>query len=123
MNRRDDFEYENLPTINRNIFVAEPTEVFLEWAKNNPDTDLELTMEELLADATAYLIPEQEDNAQSWLRKNFKTIFEIELDGWCTDPSRWPADRSFKAFKKFFRLHYCSNVIDLGKGEIEREYI
>jgi len=37
--------------------------------------------------------------------------------------SRWPVDRSFEAIKKFFRLHYCSTVIDLAKGAIEREYI
>jgi hypothetical protein len=109
--------------INRNVFVAEPTEVFLEWAKYNPDTDLKLTLDELHADSSAYLIPEQEDDAQSWLRRNFKTIFEIELDGWCTDPSLWPEDRSFKAFKKYFRIHFCSSVIDLAKGAIEREYI
>jgi hypothetical protein len=123
MNSKQDIYYENLPMINRNVFVAEPTEVFLEWAKNNPDTDLDLTMDELLADSTAYLIPEQEDDAQSWLRRNFKTIFEIELDGWCTDPSRWPDNRSFKTFKKYFRVHFCSSVIDLAKGAIEREYI
>lgn len=123
MKPQDDIYYENLPTINRNVLVAEPTEVFLEWAKRNPDTDLELTMDELLADSTAYLIPEQEGNAQSWLRRNFKTIFEIELDGWCTDPSRWPVDRSYKAFKKYFRVHFCSSVIDLAEGAIEREYI
>jgi len=57
-----------------------------------------------------------------WARKN-PTIFEIELDGWCTDPSLWPKDRSMKAFKKFFRVYYCSSVIDLGDGSIDREYI
>jgi len=123
MKPQNDIYYENLPIINRNILVAEPTEVFLEWAKRNPDTDLELTMDELLTDSTAYLIPEQEGDAQSWLRRNFKTIFEIELDGWCTDPSRWPADRSFKAFKKYFNVRFCSTVIDLAKGEIAREYL
>jgi len=123
MKPQNDIYYETLPTINRNILVVEPTEVFLEWAKKNPDTDLKLTMDELLADSTAYLIPEQEGNAQSWLRRNFKTIFEIELDGWCTAPSLWPADRSYKAFKKYFRVHFCSSVIDLAKGAIEREYI
>lgn len=123
MNSRADICYENLPTINRNVLVAEPTEVFLEWAKRFPDVDLELTMDELLADSTAYLIPEQEAEPDAWLRWNFKTIFEIELDGWCTDSSLWPTDRSFKAFKKFFRVHFCSNVIDLAKGAIVREYI
>ena len=115
--------YENLPTINRNIIVVEPTEVFLEWARKNPDEDAGLTMKELTADLTAYLIPEQDADAKAWLRRNFKIIFEIELDGWCTDSSLWPTDRSFKAFKKYFRVYFCSNVIDLAKGAILREYI
>ena len=123
MKSQQDIYYENLPTINRNVLMVEPTEVFLEWAKKNPDTDLELTMDELLADCTAYLIPEQEADPEAWLRRNFKTIFEIELDGWCTDPSLWPKVRSFKAFKKFFCVRFCSTVIDLAKGAIAREYI
>ena len=113
----------NFPAINRNILIIEPTEVFLEWAKKYPDEDANLALNELVEDAAAYLIPEQEAGPEAWLRRNFKTIFEIELDGWTTDRSCWPADRSFKAFKKFFRLHYCSTVVDLAKGEIEKEYI
>jgi len=123
MKPQNDIYYENLPTINRNVLVAEPTEVFLEWARKYPDEDAGLTLKELVADTTAYLIPEQEADAEAWLRRNFRTIFDIELDGWCTDPARWPADRSFKAFKKYFRVHFCSSVIDLAKGGIEREYI
>ena len=57
-----------------------------------------------------------------WTRK-YPTIFEIELDGWCADPSLWPKDRSMKTFKKFFRVLYSSTVIDLGYGPIDREYI
>ncbi len=51
------------------------------------------------------------------------TIFEIELDGWCTDPAVWPKDRSLKTFRKFFHVYYCSSVVDLGDGPIDREYI
>ena len=123
MKPQNDIYYENLPTINRNVLVAEPTEVFLEWARKYPDEDAGLTLKELVADTTAYLIPEQEADAEAWLRRNFRTIFDIELDGWCTDPARWPADRSYKAFKKYFRVRFCSSVIDLAKGAIEKEYI
>jgi hypothetical protein len=115
--------YENLPTINRNVLVVVPTTVFLEWARKYPDEDADLTLKELTTDVTAYLIPEQDADAKAWLRRNFKTIFEIELDGWCTDPSLWPEDRSFKAFNKFFFIHFCSTVIDLAEGEIDRKYI
>ena len=118
-----DMAYENLPMINRNVLVVVPTETFLEWARENPDDDMTLNMEDLTADTTAYLIPEQKADAESWLKRNFKTIFEIELDGWCTDPSLWPKDRSMKTFRKYFRVFFCSSVIDLGNGSIDREYI
>jgi hypothetical protein len=120
---KQDMFYENLPTINRNVLVVVPTEGFLAWAKKNPDDDGTLTLAELVADSTAYLIPEQDADAEGWLKRNFKTIFEIELDDWCTDPSLWPKDRSMKTFKKLFRVYYCSSVIDLGDGQIDREYI
>jgi len=81
-----------------------------------------LTLDELLKDSTTYLIPEQEDEPDSWLKHNFKTIFKVELDGWCRDKSLWPKDQSLEAFKKFFTEHFCSVVMDLGNGSIKREY-
>jgi len=123
MNRMISKQYHSFPAINRNVLVIEPTEVFLEWAKKNPDKDVNLTLKELIEDAAAYLIPEQEAGPEAWLKRNFKTIFEIELDGWCADPSLWPEDRSLKTFKKFFKIYFSSYVIDLAEGEILREYI
>ena len=95
----------------------------MKWAKKTPYDDPALTLEKLIEDSAAYLIPEQDMDAEAWLKHNFKTIFEIELDGWCGDPSLWPKDRSMKTFKKFFRVLYSSTVIDLGDGPIDREYI
>ena len=120
---KQDMSYENLPLINRNVLVVVPTEDFLEWARKYPDEDAALTLEELVADSTAYLIPEQAADAESWLKQNFKSIFEIELDGWCTDPSLWPKERSLKTFKNFFRIYYCSSVVDLADAPIDRECI
>jgi hypothetical protein len=113
----------NLPTINRFVLVVEPTKVFLEWARKFPDEDPTLTLDELLEDSSAYLIPQIDHDPDSWLALNFKTIFEIELNDWCTDPSLWPKDLSFKAFKEFFTTRFCSIVIDMGEDPIKREYI
>lgn len=106
--------------INRNVLVVVPTESFLEWARKYPDEDANLSLEELTRDTMAYLIPEQEANADNWLERNYMTIFEIELDGWCTDPSLWPKDRSYLAFKNFFRCFYSSIVLDMGTESLER---
>jgi hypothetical protein len=115
--------FDEVSTINRHVLVAEPTEAFLEWAKKYPDEDPSLTLEELIEDSAAYLIPEQWSGAEAWIKKNYRRIFEEELYGWCTDRSVWPLDRSFKAFKKYFRILFCSSVIDLSKADIKRVYI
>jgi hypothetical protein len=36
MSSRHDVTFENLPTINRNLIVIEPTAVFLDWARGFP---------------------------------------------------------------------------------------
>jgi hypothetical protein len=121
MSPSNEVTYENLPTINRNAIFIEPTAAFWEWAQDFPDEDLELTLDELRKDNTTYLIPEQEAEPDAWIKRNFTIIFDHELYGWCTNPSLWPKDRSFKAFKKFFIVHFSSVVIDLGKGSIYKD--
>jgi len=111
----------NLPTINRFILVVEPTNVFLEWAKKFPDEDPKLTLNELLEDTSAYLIPHTDPD--SWLAQNYRKIFELELNDWSVDHSCWPKDRSFKRFKEFFNVRFCSIVIDMGEGPIKRIFI
>jgi len=111
----------NLPTINRFVLVVEPTNVFLEWARKFPDEDPKLTLDELLEDTSAYLMPHGDPD--SWLPQNYTKIFEIELNDWSVDPSCWPKDRSFKAFKEFFNVRFCSIVIDMGDGPIKRIFI
>jgi hypothetical protein len=122
MSSQKEISFINFPTINRFVLVVEPTDVFLEWARKFPDEDPKLTLEELLEDTSAYLIPQIDLDLDSWLASNFKTIFEIELNDWCADPSLWPKDLSFKAFKKLFKIRFCSIVIDMGEGLIKREY-
>lgn len=123
MSSRQEVTFEMLPTINRNLVLIEPTTVFLDWARKFPGVDQALTLEELLEDNTAYLIPEQEEGPDAWLKRNYKIIFDVELDGWCTDQSLWPKVRSFKAFKKFFTVRFSSLIIELGKGPIDRQFL
>jgi len=107
--------------VNRAAVVLEPAQAYLEWARECPEALPDLTLEELGEEGTVYLIPETDADPESWLRRNFVPMFEHELDAWYTDQTFWPKDRSFKAFKKFFNVRFCSMVLDLGKGPIERE--
>jgi hypothetical protein len=107
-----------LPVVNRSAVVLEPAQAYLEWARECPEALPDLTLEELGKEGTVYLIPETDADPESWLRRNFIDMFEHELDAWYTDQAFWPKDRSFKAFKKFFRMRFCSMVLDLGRGPI-----
>jgi len=120
---QQEIQLDNLPTINRFVLVVEPTNVFLEWARKFPDECPTLTLDELLRDTSAYLIPEIDSNPDPWLAQNFGKIFEIELNDWSLDHSCWPKDRSFKAFKEFFNVRFCSIVIDMAEGPITRIFI
>jgi hypothetical protein len=95
----------------------------LDGARKFPDEDPKLTLDELLEDVSAYLIPQIGEDPDSWLAQNHRTIFKIELSDWTVDPTCWPKDLSFKAFKEFFNVRFCSIVIDMAEGPIKREYI
>jgi len=108
----------DVPTVNRCALVLEPASGYLEWTRICPDPDPNLTLAELCQEGTVYLIPEVDAGPDAWLRRNYKAIFENELNGWCTDDSLWPEDRSFKVFQEFFNIKFCSIVLDMGKGAI-----
>ena len=107
-----------LSTINRCAIVLEPTEVYFEWTKRSPEGE---TQHELDWENTIYLIPDMESGFESWLKRNYTAMFEHELDSWCTDESFWPENRSFKSFKKFFKVSFHSMVFDMCKNSLMRD--
>jgi hypothetical protein len=111
----------DLPTVNRFAVVLEPAAGYLEWARGCPDTPPELMLQEAVSEGTVYLIPETDAEPEAWLRRHYAPLFAHELFAWCTDEACWPRDRSFKTFNKFFRVRFCSLVLDLGRGPIERD--
>ena len=56
-----------------------------------------------------------------FLKKNFKTIFESELDSWMTDPGVWPKKRTFKLFKEWFDIQVSDMIFDLAKDDVTTE--
>jgi hypothetical protein len=111
----------DLPTVDRFAVVLEPTVAYLEWAKGSPDCLPDLTMEDLGEEETVYLIPETDAEPEAWLKQNYAPLFNHELFAWCTDEACWFRDLSYKAFKKFFQVRFCSLVLDLGRGPLERD--
>jgi hypothetical protein len=111
------------PTINRFAVVLKPTEVFFEWARRSPDSDLAMTLEHLQQDLPVYLIPDTDDvsDCEKYLQSNYLRIFRNELWSWCTDESFWPENPTYEDFMRWFEVRVHSVVMDLGISKIEKE--
>ena len=72
---------------------------------------------------TAILIPDSYDeyNYENWMKKNWRQIFEEELESWMLDTDYWPEKLTYKMFKQWFTVLVGDMVIDLGKEPIEME--
>jgi hypothetical protein len=71
---------------------------------------------------TVYLVSDEDgdgiDVANQWVKENYETLFESELDGWYTDPELWPEKRTFKLFKEWFDVECHSVLVDTVGGGI-----
>ena len=114
---------EELLTVNRGAVILQPTEDYLHWAKNTPDPLPELTLDTLREESPVYLMPKFEftEDAEQWLRSNYRSMFVEGLRSWCTDEDSWPKDLSYETFRGFFNAHITSLVFDLDKGSLRRE--
>ena len=93
-----------------------------DWARSCPGEASEDVLSALAdEDGTGYLIPELEGDFETWLQRNYQTIFEHELWAWHTDESFWPNDRSFEAIQTLFEVRFHSMVLDMGEDPIERD--
>ncbi len=116
--------HEEFPVVNRNALILRYKDPAVRWineADPSPDGD-EITLANVNQERTVYLIDDRigEDPRyfERWLRKNYGEIFEMELDGWYTDPTLWPQDRSLALFRAWFDVELHTVLVDLGKGEM-----
>ena len=86
------------------------------------EDDLGVTAESVNHERTVYLVSDEDgdgDQAVSrWVKRNFKALFETELESWYTDPDLWPKKRTFKLFQQWFAVECHSMLIDTVGGKI-----
>ena len=111
----------DFPTINRYAITIEPTAAYLELTKTCPEPDPNLTLEELQIESRVYLMPETDAEPEKWLKRNFRPIFERELWGWYMDEGYFPEKMTYKLFKEFFSIRFSTVVVDIDKGDVERD--
>ena len=106
---------------NRSALYIIPKAPFKKWAALFNDDPLS-DMENRLNEKHVYLIEFfYQDPVEEILEPYYEEIFEYELSSWNTIRKEWPEDRSMKDFLKWFEVHFCDEIIDLGPGKIETE--
>src|SRR5664280_2154864 len=106
--------------VNRSVLVLKPTAKMLEWINSVGEESDAGTPEEGQDMTNAYLLPDFEDYEEqvTYIRFRAKKLFEHELEGWCTDPGRWPSNRNYKAFTEWFLVEVSHMVYDLAPDPI-----
>ena len=109
-----------MKTVNRTLLFVVPKKPFFDWVKSIDQASEPIPESDY---RSAYLIPDKfdETNYTTYLRKNFKTIFEEELVSEFTDSDLWPQKIDYKMFVSWFDVQACEMVYDLGKGLLEVE--
>lgn len=96
---------------NRSAITINYKKPFIDW--NNALTP-EFKMDAgMLGESKTYLTKEVFKNANQLIKKYYKTIFELELEGMWTDEKDWPQKRDFKTFCDWFTYEISDWVVDL----------
>jgi hypothetical protein len=103
-------------TLNRSAITISYKKPFIDWNnKLTPDMTLD---ENMLGESKTYLTNGIFDDAEKLVKKYFKEIFEIELEGMWTDENDWPQKRTFKLFNEWFNYEVSDLVIDLSNKNL-----
>lgn len=110
------------PTINRSVVIIKGKQPFYDWS-NAIFPDLTPTKMETVKEHNSYLIEEDLlfDDPKVDLKNYWKTIFENQCFGMCTDPETWPK-MTWKLFITWFSFEFSSIVHDLTDTELYTEH-
>jgi len=110
-------------SVNRSVAVVKPTQVFLDWLNALPDSIEIFTLQDLRSDCMTFLLPEYGDDAEAEtvLKRVYREIFEMELQGWDLNEEHWPTNRDYANFRKWFDVEQHSEAIDFSGETIRKE--
>lgn len=110
----DDFK-----NLKRSAIVIKPRQPFFDWLLSH---DPGMIITEEIGEATVYLLPDYETiaEAETWVKKNFDTLFTELLFQWYMDEGMWPPSRTHKMFGEWFEYSLHTMLFDTQKGFIEK---
>ncbi len=108
--------------VNRSVFLLIPLEPFWHWLQAVGVDLADITLEDLQADANAYLVNPCDSADEVWaeIETRIEEIFAAELADWCEDESEWP-DLHPDIFNEWFDIQLSTVVTDLTAEPLARE--
>ena len=106
--------------LNRTAIIVRYREPFVRWINEadpyTEDPDISVGPDE----QTVYLIHqiENRDELDEWIALNHEALFESELEGWYTDETLWPGNRTLEKFREWVDVEYHTVVLDLVDGPL-----
>ena len=100
--------------INRFAIVIKPLQPFVEWYhslypdEENPEFN----------ESNIYLVNDEIDDLELWLKKKFDKFFMLELEDWHPNKKEWPQKRNYKMFKQWFQAETTTMIYDIEKQPI-----
>jgi len=110
--------------VNRSALLLKYKTSAIAWinAADPYNDDPGVTIDSVNQERTVYLISdadsETDDAVKRWIKRNYKELFEEELEGWYTVPDLWPEKRTLKLFNEWFDVECHTVLIDTVDGAI-----
>jgi len=96
---------------------VKPIQPFYDWIKSiSPEISVAADLEPLI-----YLIDEDIEDINGWLRKNSDKLFRVALVGWSQNKKQWPQKRSYKMFQEWFKVDIATMVYDMESEPVYKE--
>ncbi len=93
--------------INRTAIIIKHQQPFIDWRNNLYPEDIHKPIE-----TNTYLINEDIEDIETWVKKKCEKIFIAELVGWNTNKKAWPQKRNYKMFKEWFIVDISTMIYD-----------
>jgi len=114
----DDLTNNDSGYIERYAIIVKPKQAFHLWLEQLPNLEIDLDLE--LNQPSVYLIDDQYQDLNKWLKKNYDTIFQIELEDWSEYKKYWPRNRNYKSFMQWFTVEASFLVYDMENKPIRK---
>lgn len=102
--------------INRSAIILKPLKPFADWLFNlYPEDGYPVFIENNI-----YLVNDEIDDLEDWLKKKFDKFFMSELENWHTFKKEWPQKRTYKMFKQWFQVDFSTMVYDTERKPVRK---